>query len=167
MYLNHKEGTLNWGYVGSKETTQLSLSNLIEVYMKKSTRKTARKVIRKSANGLRKKPSAKRTLKAKSTNGVRKAKKTVSRKTKSTTKSTDKQTMREFSTKSLARVRILSPKEIKKIREGAKVSQSVFAAHLNISSSAVKKWETGEKKPHGTSLKLLSIVSKKGLSAIY
>lgn len=125
--------------------------------MKKSTRKTTRKkVIRKSTNGLQK-------TKAKSSNGALRAKAT---KGSSKMRLADKQTMREFNTRSLAPVRTLNPKEIKKIREAENVSQSVFAAHLNISSSAVKKWETGEKRPHGTSLKLLSLISKKGLSAI-
>jgi putative transcriptional regulator len=119
--------------------------------MKKSTRK----VIRKSANGMGK---------AKATNGKAKLKtKTASPKTQIV----DKKTMREFSTKSLAPVPIFKPLQIKKIRESENVSQAVFAAHLNISASAVKKWETGEKRPHGTSLLLLRLISKKGLSAIF
>jgi putative transcriptional regulator len=116
--------------------------------MKKSTRKATRKVMRKTTNGIKKTK----------TNGV-------SKKAKSS--EDDKKTMREFSAKSLSPVPILKPLQIKKIRESEKVSQAVFAAHLNISASAVKKWETGEKRPHGTSLLLLRLISKKGLSAIY
>lgn len=41
-------------------------------------------------------------------------------------------------------------------------SQAVFAAYLNTSVSTVQKWERGEKRPHGPSLKLLSVVESKG-----
>ena len=46
------------------------------------------------------------------------------------------------------------------------MSQPIFAFCLNISPSTIKKWETGEKHPHGASLKLLNVVAKKGLLAI-
>jgi putative transcriptional regulator len=75
----------------------------------------------------------------------------------------DKHTMHEFDALCIPSVRELAPKEIKRIREKEKVSQPVFAAFLNISASTVKKWETGEKHPHGASLKLLNLVAKKGL----
>lgn len=78
----------------------------------------------------------------------------------------DKQTMREFDAVCVTKVLELSPKQIKNIREREKVSQPVFAAYLNISLSTIKKWETGEKHPHGASLKLLNIVAKKGLVAL-
>jgi putative transcriptional regulator len=35
-----------------------------------------------------------------------------------------------------------------------------------VTKESVSQWERGEKKPAGTSLKLLSLVEKKGLSAI-
>lgn len=38
-----------------------------------------------------------------------------------------------------------------------------FAAYLNVSDHAVKKWGQGETKPTGATLKLLSIVERKGL----
>jgi putative transcriptional regulator len=53
--------------------------------------------------------------------------------------------------------------EIKKLREQAHVSQAVFAAVLNTSVSTVQKWEIGDKKPSGTSLKLLSLIQRKGI----
>jgi putative transcriptional regulator len=46
-----------------------------------------------------------------------------------------------------------------------RLSQAVFALVLNTSTSTVQKWETGEKKPSGPSLKLLSILKNKGLEA--
>ena len=74
--------------------------------------------------------------------------------------------MRTFDAMCLTPVRELSPKEIKRIRLRERVSQSVFAAYLNTTLSTIKKWETGEKHPRGTSLKLLNIVANKGLAVI-
>lgn len=76
------------------------------------------------------------------------------------------QTMREFDLLRLPRVREYSATQIKRIRERNKASQAVFAAYLNTSTSTVQKWERGEKKPHGPSLKLLSLVDAKGLQAL-
>lgn len=78
----------------------------------------------------------------------------------------NKFTMHEFDALCIPSVRQLAPKEIKQIRLKARVSQPVFAACLNISASTVKKWETGEKHPHGASLKLLNLVAKKGLNEL-
>jgi putative transcriptional regulator len=52
--------------------------------------------------------------------------------------------------------------------EKAKVSQSVFASILNVSVSAVQKWESPQsgKRPSGAVAKLLQIIEKKGLEAI-
>ncbi len=55
------------------------------------------------------------------------------------------------------------------IRVGrAKVSQSVLATILNVSVSAVQKWEspTSGKHPSGAAAKLLQLIDKKGLDAI-
>lgn len=78
----------------------------------------------------------------------------------------DKCTMREFDELCLTPIRPLVPDEIRKIRERENVSQSVFANYLNVSKGIISKWECGEKHPSGASLKLLSLVDKKGLSAI-
>jgi putative transcriptional regulator len=56
--------------------------------------------------------------------------------------------------------------KIKRIREQSNLSQAVFAAVLNTSVSTVQKWEIGEKKPSGPSLKLLSLIDRKGLEAV-
>ncbi len=52
--------------------------------------------------------------------------------------------------------------------EKAKVSQSVFASILNVSVSAVQKWESPNsgKHPTGAVAKLLQLIEKKGLEAI-
>src|SRR5580658_4595182 len=78
----------------------------------------------------------------------------------------DKQTMRQFDDSCLTPIRPLTAKEIKALREREEVSQSVFASYLNVTKDSVSKWERGEKKPAGPSLKLLSLVERKGLEAI-
>ena len=78
----------------------------------------------------------------------------------------DKQTMRRFDDACLTPIRPLQPKEIRAIREKEHVSQTEFANYLNVTTSLVSKWERGEKKPSGASLKLLSLVEKNGLSAV-
>lgn len=78
----------------------------------------------------------------------------------------DKQTMRRFDDACLTPIRPLAPRDIKAIRERERVSQAVFANYLNVTTSLVSKWERGEKRPSGASLKLLSLVEKNGLSAV-
>jgi putative transcriptional regulator len=78
----------------------------------------------------------------------------------------DKQTMRRFDDACLTPIRPLKPREIKAIREREQVSQTVFATYLNVTSSLVSKWERGEKRPSRASLKLLSLVEKKGLATV-
>jgi len=60
----------------------------------------------------------------------------------------------------------LSPTAIRGLREHLHISQSVFAMLLNTPVSTIKKWETGDKKPSGPSLKLLHVVKRHGLSAL-
>lgn len=78
----------------------------------------------------------------------------------------DKATMREFDAMCLTPVDPLSPDEIRALREREQVSQPVFAHYLNVRRDAVSKWERGEKRPDGPSLKLLNLVKAKGLRAI-
>lgn len=78
----------------------------------------------------------------------------------------DKATMREFDAICLTPVEPLSPDEIRALREREQVSQPVFAHYLNVRKDAVSKWERGEKRPDGPSLKLLNLVKIKGLQAI-
>ncbi|MCF6807753.1 helix-turn-helix domain-containing protein [Thiotrichales bacterium 19S9-12] len=79
----------------------------------------------------------------------------------------DGQTMHQFDESCLTKIEKLSPEEIKAMRLKNKVSQAVFAKLLNASSSTVQKWETGEKKPTGISLKLLNLVKYKGIGILY
>src|SRR5690606_1991939 len=75
-------------------------------------------------------------------------------------------TMREFDALCLPPVKNLSPAQIKRLRTRNKASQAVFAAYLNSSPSTVQKWEQGQKKPNGPSLKLLNLIEQKGLEAL-
>jgi putative transcriptional regulator len=78
----------------------------------------------------------------------------------------DTRTMREFDALCLPPVKNLSAAQIKRLRKQNKASQAVFAAYLNTSASTVQKWEQGQKKPNGPSLKLLNLVQQKGLQAL-
>ena len=78
----------------------------------------------------------------------------------------DTKTMRDFDASCLTPVEKLSPEEIVEVRKLAGVSQAVFASYLNVTAGLVSQWERGEKHPHGSSLKLLTLVQKKGLDAI-
>ena len=78
----------------------------------------------------------------------------------------DKQTMRHFDESCLTPIHEFTPEEIQALREREQVSQKVFALYLNVSEDAVSQWERGEKRPAGPSLKLLSLVERKGLTAI-
>jgi len=78
----------------------------------------------------------------------------------------EKRTFKEFDRLCLTPIEELTPEEIKAIRLRARVSQSVFALYLNVSPGVVSQWERGEKHPAGASLKLLSLVRRKGLEAI-
>ena len=63
-------------------------------------------------------------------------------------------------------MKIYTPTQIKRLRTRYKASQAVFAAYLNTSPSTVQKWEQGQKKPNGPSLKLLNLVDMHGLEAL-
>jgi putative transcriptional regulator len=78
----------------------------------------------------------------------------------------DATTMRNFDVLCLPRVKEYTAIQIKRIRARNRASQAVFAAYLNTSVSTVQKWERGEKRPNGPSLKLLSLVEAQGLDVL-
>ena len=78
----------------------------------------------------------------------------------------DKRTMTTFDAMCLTPVEELSPAQIKQIRLRERASQAVFARYLNVTTGLVSQWERGEKRPRGASLKLLTLVAKKGLQAV-
>ncbi|UXH78446.1 helix-turn-helix domain-containing protein [Roseateles amylovorans] len=62
-----------------------------------------------------------------------------------------------------------SPQQVVAIRTRiARMSQSVFAAMLNVSVSTVQKWEspTAGKPPHGAAVRLLQILESRGIEAL-
>jgi len=77
-----------------------------------------------------------------------------------------KRRMSEFEALRHLDVEEMPPQRIKLLREKAHISQAVFAAVLNTSLSTVQKWEIGDKKPSGTSLKLLTLIQRKGLESV-
>ena len=54
----------------------------------------------------------------------------------------------------------ITPNHIKHIRRSINVSQAMFAQLLNVSVSSVKKWESGERMPTGSTQVLLELLSK-------
>lgn len=75
-------------------------------------------------------------------------------------------TMREFDALCLPPIKTYKPQEIKQIRLRYRISQAVFATYLNVSKTSVASWESGEKKPGPTAVKLLNLVDRKGIEAV-
>ena len=78
----------------------------------------------------------------------------------------EKRTLRRFDEMCLTPVEPMDAAAIRALRARERVSQAVFARHLNVTTGLVSQWERGEKRPAGPSLKLLSLVQNKGLEAI-
>jgi putative transcriptional regulator len=78
----------------------------------------------------------------------------------------DKRTMREFDEGCLTPVHRFTPAEIKALREREEVTQTVFARYIGVTKDSISQWERGEKSPAGPSLKLLSLIKRKGLASI-
>lgn len=55
------------------------------------------------------------------------------------------------------------PEAIARIRKSVNVSQSVFALYLNTTTSTIRQWEQGDKRPSGIAARMLQIVEKHGL----
>ncbi|TCD47206.1 DNA-binding transcriptional regulator [Chlorobium sp. N1] len=77
-----------------------------------------------------------------------------------------KQTMLRFDGSCLIPVHQFTPEEIRVLRDREEVSRVVFARYLNVTKESISQWERGEKKPAEPSMKLLSLVKRKGLGAI-
>ena len=78
----------------------------------------------------------------------------------------DKTTMRDFDVRCLTSVEPLTARDIQELRKKAGVSQAVFARCLNVTTTYISQLERGEKHPRGATLKLLSLIQKKGLEAV-
>lgn len=49
--------------------------------------------------------------------------------------------------------KLVSPREIRRIRKMLNASQAVFASYLNVSTNAVRSWEQGTRRPQHAALK--------------
>jgi putative transcriptional regulator len=78
----------------------------------------------------------------------------------------DRRTMKQFDDLCLTPVKTLSAKQIRGIRMRERASQAVFARYLNVTPGLVSQWERGAKRPRGPSLKLLTLVARRGLEAV-
>lgn len=78
----------------------------------------------------------------------------------------DKRKMRKFDVLCIDPIPQYDGEKIRALRDHLQVSQSVLAAVLNTSLSTVRKWEVGDKRPSGPSLKLLNLLDRKGLEAV-
>lgn len=82
----------------------------------------------------------------------------------------DKRTLQTYDALCIEPVPDYTATQIRKLRDRYRISQAVLAAMLkamlNTSLSTVQKWEIGEKHPGGPSLKLLSILDRRGIEAL-
>lgn len=77
-----------------------------------------------------------------------------------------RKSMDEFEALQNLDVKPMTPTRIKRLRAKTHLSQAVFALTLNTSLSTIQKWEAGDKSPSGPSLKLLSLIERKGLEIV-
>ena len=75
-------------------------------------------------------------------------------------------TMRKFEKELLGPPPSYPPGRILELRERYDVSQSVFAAFLNVSPSTVQKWEQGQKEPSNVANRLLQVIDEYGLGVL-
>ena len=78
----------------------------------------------------------------------------------------DARRMRHYDALCLDPIPAYSSEGIRALRDRHKLSQAVLASVLNTSLSTVRQWEIGDKHPSGPSLKLLSLLDKKGLEVL-
>lgn len=78
----------------------------------------------------------------------------------------EKRTMNRYQALCLVPLESFNAEQIRLLRKKQRLSQTVLAAVLNTSPSTIRKWEAGEKRPSGPSLKLLNLLARKGLEGI-
>ena len=78
----------------------------------------------------------------------------------------DKITLRHLGPKNTPKVSPVTPKQIRSMRERAKMRQAVFARYMNLTVGYVSQLERGTKRPTGAALALLNIIKRKGIEAI-
>jgi putative transcriptional regulator len=75
-------------------------------------------------------------------------------------------TMRHLGKKGVPQVAPITGAQIRGMRERARMSQAVFARHLNLTVGYVSQLERGAKQPTGAALALLNVIRRKGIEAI-
>ncbi len=78
----------------------------------------------------------------------------------------EKITLRHLGDKAETVAAPITGEEIRSLREGAHLSQAVFARYLNLTVGYVSQLERGAKRPTGPALVLLNVIRRKGMSAI-
>ena len=75
-------------------------------------------------------------------------------------------TVRHLGANALPASRPISAKEIKRIRQRARMSQAAFARHLNLTPGYISQLERGTKQPKGAAVVLLNVIRRKGIEAV-
>ena len=78
----------------------------------------------------------------------------------------DKITLRHLGPKGAPKAAAMSGAQIRALRERARMSQAVFARHLNLTVGYVSQLERGTKRPTGATLALLNVIRRKGVETI-
>jgi putative transcriptional regulator len=78
----------------------------------------------------------------------------------------DKITLRHLGPPDTLKVPPISATQIRTLRERARMSQAVFARHLNLTVGYVSQLERGAKQPTGATLALLNVIRRKGIETI-
>jgi putative transcriptional regulator len=75
-------------------------------------------------------------------------------------------TIRHLSNQPVRAAQPISAKEIRKLREGSRLSQAAFARCLNLTAGYISQLERGTKEPKGAALALLNVVRRKGVDVV-
>jgi putative transcriptional regulator len=78
----------------------------------------------------------------------------------------NKITLRHLGNEKISTAEPVTPEDIRKMRDQARMSQAVFALHLNVTTGYVSQLERGAKQPTGAALALLNVIRRKGMEAI-
>jgi putative transcriptional regulator len=83
----------------------------------------------------------------------------------------DDQTLEKITLRHLGKTHLpiaqpMTGRQIRSVRVRAKMSQAVFARHLNLTVGYVSQLERGAKQPTGAALVLLNVIQRKGIQAI-
>lgn len=78
----------------------------------------------------------------------------------------NKATVDKLEALNIPKVKSMTSKDIKKIREKMNASQGVFARYLNVNPSTVQKWEQGTVRPQNAVLKLLNLINDFGVEIL-